>query len=477
MERRGFTRMTKESKLIKNTAIIAVGNICTKCVGFLMLPLYTTLLTTTEYGVVDIISTYVTLLTVILTLQFEQALFRYLVESRGDEVQQKKNISTTLYIAMGVNTLFALIFVPVLIAVGYQYTWQLIIWSVLACANALLLQIPRGFGDNTKYAIGSFLSGSLNVIFNVLFIVILKLGVNGMLYANIIALGISTIYIICYVKIWKFLSLKWFDKMCLYALSRYALPLIPYTLCWWIIGAADRWCINYFMGDAANGIYSVAHKFPSIFTMVTSIFQTAWAESAAENINAEDRDAYYHKIFDKTLRFYSSGNIGIIACIPLVFGILIKNDFTAAYNYIPILMTSSFLHGINAIYGSIYFAYKKTKEVARTAVASAVIDILINLMFIKKMGLYAASISTFMAYGMAIIIRQIDIQKLVPISINPKYIAVELPVYVLVFIGYYQGTKIQQVGVLLLLVPYCFYQNRNVLTVISRKILFKIRRS
>ena len=106
--------MSKESRLIKTTGIIAFGNICTKFVSFFMLPLYTAILSTEEYGTVDLIGTYVALIAVVLTLQFEQGIFRFLIDVRNDEAAQKKYISTSIYAITGMCVAFAVISIPVL---------------------------------------------------------------------------------------------------------------------------------------------------------------------------------------------------------------------------------------------------------------------------------------------------------------------------------------------------------------------------
>ena len=74
--------MNREKQLIKNTAIITIGKICTQMISFFLLPLYTAILTAEEYGIVDLLNTLVSLLIPIITFQIEQALFRYLIDAR-----------------------------------------------------------------------------------------------------------------------------------------------------------------------------------------------------------------------------------------------------------------------------------------------------------------------------------------------------------------------------------------------------------
>ena len=84
--------------LFKNTGIIAIGQISTKIVNFLLLPLYTALLTTQEYGLVDILSTYSALIVVIVGLQINQAVFRFLVTNRKNKEKLIEICSTTFFL-------------------------------------------------------------------------------------------------------------------------------------------------------------------------------------------------------------------------------------------------------------------------------------------------------------------------------------------------------------------------------------------
>ena len=109
--------------------------------------------------------------------------------------------------------------------------------------------------------------------------------------------------------------------------------------------------------------------------------------------------------------------IGIIAVLPFAFSILINEKFNRSYYQIPILLLASLFNILVSFVGSIYVAKKKTTEIAKTSIFAAIINILINIVFIKKIGLYAASISTLVAYMSMCIYRFIDSRKYVILSI------------------------------------------------------------
>ena len=454
--------MSRESKLLKNTMIIAIGNICTKCIGFFMLPLYTSLLSTSEYGTVDVINVIISLSVIVMTFQLEQAVFRYLIEARGDSEKQKEYITTTMVFVVSVNVVCITILSVFFRIINYQYTFYVIATIVLNVIGAFFLQIARGLGYTIVYAMGSFISGSLNVILNVLFIAILGWKVEGMLLAALIANIVSSFYIGFKIKIWTFLQFQNFKICSLKELLKYSIPLIPNTLCWWVINGSDKVVINAFIGVAANGIYSVAYKFPSIFSMITNIFHISWTESTAENIESDDHTVFVQRIMNKTIRMYSTANICIIAIMPFVFSIFVSEAFKEAYFYIPLLMTGALFHSIANLYGSLYTALKKTNEIAKTTFLAAIINLGINIIFVKYIGIYAAAVSTVLAYAIITHIRHKRILNDIKIVHDKRYLICESMVYLVVFGGYYFGNIVWKMSVLVLLIPYCIIQNKEI---------------
>ena len=454
--------MSRESKLFKNTMIIAIGNICTKCVSFFMLPLYTSILSTAEYGTVDMINVIISLSVIILTFQLEQAVFRYLVEARNDCEKQKEYISSAMIFTIIVNLICVLILFVFFQIINYQYTFYVLGTIVLNVLSSFLLQISRGVDNTVVYSIGSFINGSLNVILNVLFIAFLGWKVEGMLLAALIAHIASSCYLGVKIKIWTFLQFKMFKTSSLKKLLKYSIPLIPNTLCWWIINGSDRVVINAFIGVAANGIYSVSYKFPSIFSMITNIFHMSWTESAAENIDCSDNEVFVQRIMNKTIRIYSSANIGIIAVMPFIFPMLVSESFQEAYLYVPLLMTGALFHSIANLYGSLYTALKKTKEIAKTTLLAAIINFGINIIFAKYIGIYASAISTVIAYAIITIVRHRGILHDIKITHDKKYLIRECAIYLMVFGVYYFGNMVLKMCVLGFIVPYCLAQNKEI---------------
>ena len=199
--------MSRGKSLLKNTLIITFGKVCTQLVTFFLLPLYTGILSTEEYGTVDLLNTLVSLLLPIITFQVEMAIFRELLESRDYNYKKRKVISSGALSVILQCIIFVILFLILSPFIHNNYKYFLVVNVIASIFNSLFLQIARGFGDNTKYAFASFLSAVSTVIFNVIFLVVIKLGVNGMLLGTFIGQVISAIYMFEALKINKYITL------------------------------------------------------------------------------------------------------------------------------------------------------------------------------------------------------------------------------------------------------------------------------
>lgn len=456
-----YEKMNEGKVLFKNTAIVSIGKICTQLITFFLLPIYTAMLTNEQYGVVDLLNTLTRLLLPIVTLQIEQGVFRYLIDYREYKEKQISLITTMAKFICIQVVVYALLFFGINQFMNNEYKYLLAVNLFINIFSNLLLQISRGLGDNKKYAIGSFIAGVLTVILNILFIVAFKWGAYGMIGANIIGNVVCGLYIFVSKKIYKYIKVKQYDKNLLKEVLKYSIPLIPNIISWWIVNVSDRIIITSIIGIEQNGIYSVSNKFSHVFTTLYSAFNLTWTESAAVNINSEHRDEFFSKIFDVTIRIFGSIAIGIIAFMPFVFNILINENFNDAYYQIPILMVASMFNILVSFLGSIYVAKKLTREIAKTSIFAAIINLVINLILIRTIGLYAASISTFASYFVMFIYRYIDSKKYVKLIVNKNVAVSMVLITILAFIAYYLKVRIVHIAVALVVVAYAVYINRH----------------
>lgn len=468
--------MSKGKDLAKNTAIVSIGKICTQLITFFLLPVYTAVLSNEEYGVVDLLNTLTSLLLPIVTLQIEQGIFRYLIDCRENNEKQIKLITTIIRFMIIQSIACIVIFLCVSPFIHNEYKYFLMANLLMGIFSSLLLQICRGLGDNATYAIGSFITGAFTVVLNVIFIVAFRWGAYGMLGATAISNFICAVYIFLKRKIYKYIKPKQFDKTILKEIIKYSVPLIPNMISWWIVSASDRTIISAVIGIAQNGIYSAANKFSGVFTTLYSVFNLTWTESASININSEDRDEFFSKILDFVIRFFGCLCLGTIAVMPFVFNILINEKFAEAYYQIPILILGSVFNILVSFVGSIYVAKKLTKEIAKTSIISAVINIFVNIVLIKSIGLYAASISTVIAYALMFIYRWIDVKKYVKFNVNKILMFALTIMYGITIFTYYLKNTMISVVVLVIVVVFAIITNLNSVSYLKQIVKDKIKK-
>lgn len=465
--------MSREKTLFKNTIIITIGKICTQLITFFLLPLYTAILSTEEYGTVDLLNTLVSLLLPIVTFQVEQAVFRNLIDNRENEENKKVIISTGIFSVIIQCAIYIGIFLLISPLVDNRYKFFLATNVIAYIFASLTQQISRGLGKNTQFAIGSFLSAFSTILFNILFIVVFKFGAYGMLIANMLGQVVCTIYNIIVLQLYKYISFTKFKGIVLRKLWKYSLPLIPNAISWWVFNASDRVIVSGILGVAQNGILSAAHKFSTVFITIYNIFNLTWTEMVSLHINDSDVKEFLNKMTNIMLKFFTSIGIGIIACMPFVYPIMINEKFGAGYVQVPIMIIASIFNVLIGLISTIYVAKKNTKAVANTSIISALINIVVHLCLIRFIGLFAATISTLVAYFVMSVYRLYDIKKkYFEIKIDKSFILLTIAALVPILFIYYSHNMILYVIGLAIAVIYAYWINKENLNKIL-KMIFK----
>lgn len=427
--------MSRAKDLLKNTGILMIAKISTQVVSFLLLPLYTALLTTKDYGRVDIYTSLAMIVIPFLTLQVEMALFRFFITDEN-QASQKEIVSTSYAIIAGMMAVIGATYLIVSGMLKLPHRWLLFAYYISQALAAVLLQTCRAKGDNIGYGLASFISSAMAVALNVLFVAGLGWRVEGILTANIIAQFASCVYMLWRTKVHRYLSLAAVSLKRSRQLLNYAIPLVFNQIASWGINYSNRLIIVANWGEGINGIFSVASKFSNITGTFFNVYNVAWTENVVRSMNDEDGTAYISRMFELTFNVYLMLITGIINLLPFVFGIMVNEAFHDAYLHAPILLIGMLFSGMAATLGSIYIAYGKTREVSVTTMLAGVGNVLLHFLLLKKYGLYAASISTLFSFIVLFIYRYISIRKFFSIHFQIKKIALQFAVLIFSWISY-----------------------------------------
>ena len=467
--------MNKNKELVKNTIIIFIGKFCTQFITLLLLPLYTHFLATEDYGYIDLIQTYLTFFIPLILLKIDAGIFRFLIDARKSEEEKNKIITNGIFIVFVELIISTILFAVAVKIFSIKYSILIVMNLISLSVLTFLLQIVRGIGKNKQYSFSSIIAAIVTIVLNLIFLVGFHKNGKYVLIASLISNIICTIYLLIVNKILKNVKIKYIDKKLIKDLLKYSIPMIPNELSWWIVHVSDRTIISYALGVAANGIYSVSCKFSNILSSIFNIFNLSWQESAALHINDTDKDEFFSNVINKVFNLFICFCIGILACLPFVFELLIKDSYREAYKYVPILLLANIFSVLIGLIGSIYVAKKMTKEVAKTTMIAAIINLTIDVVLIKVIGIYAAAISTLVSYMLLAIYRYIDVQKYVKVKIPIKNIVVNSIIFILVVVLYLYNNIALNVINLLLCILYAIIVNKELLIEFKKVIGKKVK--
>lgn len=463
--------MSKQKELIKNTLIIGLGKVSTQLISFLLLPLYTFFLSPNEYGTVDLVITYIALIVPTVTLQLEMSSFRFLVDVREDEAQKKLIVSNVLRLVLPILIILAVGFGVIASLLSIPYATLVALIVVATIFSHLFLQFARGFGDNKNFSIASIITGVTTLIVSIWLIAFAGFGAEGMLLSLALANLICAVYLFITLKLWRYIGLSNNDRALQKKLIAYSLPLVPNGVSWWVINVSDRTIITLLLGAAANGIYAVSNKYAAIFSGIFSIFAMSWTESASLHINSKGRDVFFSQTSNAIIRLFGSFGLLLIAGIPLIFSFLVSAHYNQSYLYIPILIVAAFFNAIVLLYSAVYVARKMTKQVMNTSLAAAGINIVLTIGLIPFLGLFAAAISTAVAYLAMAIFRHYDLKKYVKITYQKGLFLKIALLYVIAMTLYYLNTPLGNVANILIIATSAIILNRSAMKIVSTKIL------
>ena len=467
--------MNKSKEFLKNTIILFIGKFSTQFMTFLLLPLYTHYLETSDYGFIDLVQTYISLFIPILTLRFDSAAFRFLIDVREDKKEKAKIISNILISLIFQIVFFASIFIIINMFFTINYNMLICFNVITMMTSNVLLQMVRGLGKNKEYSIACIITGFSTLLINIILIIGFKFSASSILIATSIANLICSVFLLCIIKLPTAFSLKNISKDLIIKIAKYSVPMIPTSLSWWIVNVSDRSIISFFIGAASNGIYSVACKFSIILNSIFNIFNLSWQETASMNIDKENASEFFSETINEITKLFITITICLLMGISVFFNVLIGQKYIDAYNFIPILLIANIFNVYIGLYGGIFVAKKMTKEVAKTTILSAGLNIIINLMFISKIGLYAAALSTLISYGIIAIYRHISVQKYIKIKLNKSNILCFILLILSYVVLYYINLLYLNIIALLVSIILLFIFNKNYI-LNTLQLIFKRRK-
>lgn len=416
--------MRRYSKLLKNTSLVIIGNIGTRLISFIILPFYTYWLLAEEYGTVDLISTYVLLLSGIFSLGLPEALFRY---PKGQKLEKQQRYVSSAFVLIAVSAIVILLLFFGIRQVWYidnvfiNYTYYIYGILILSTIQNCLLQLSRGIDKMSVYVLTGIIGSISNV--SLAFLLVPSFHIEGCLITQIITIVITIIYLSISLRIGRFIKIGKFFFLYLNQLLGYSLPLIPNAIFWWLIDASNKLFLEKYNGLEAVGIFSLANKFPTMLQSLVSLFFISWQISCIEEYKSDSFRIFYNRVCRSV--FMVSIALSIISVVVVNFFIVyvLSTNYAESTVYLPILFTSLAFSVMSSFFATNFTTYKQTKYLFYTTLIGAFVALIINWIFIPIYGVYAAAFSILLSQASVCIIRMVQSERFISLDDKKRYIA------------------------------------------------------
>lgn len=451
----------RNKELARNTIILGFGQLIPKFLTLIILPILTGYLSTEEFGTYDLVLSFASLLIPLMTLQIQQAVFRYLLAAHDPKDKNAYVTNSLLYVFASSAVIMPIVFIALkLFNVNSNSCLIICILFFSETLYALLGQIVRGLGNNVKYSLSVIVYSATNMILIVFLVAMLHWGLIGVILSLSFSYLTADLYLILASGMMKYFGFQYRSGGTLKELLGFSVPIVPSSLALWIVNLSDRLIIINVLGNAANGIYAVANKIPTLYSTAYGIFNLAWTETASKVSDDGNPEEYYTKLFHVLFNFLIGIMLFMITITPFIFKLLVKGDYGAALFQIPILYFGVFFNSFVNFYSGIYIALKRTKQVGISSVAGAVLNVIINILFIKKIGLYAASISTAFSFLIIVLYRAYDLNKIIKIKYKVRTIVIGMIMFLILASISYKRNLISIAICLLVTIFYNIKYNR-----------------
>lgn len=401
--------MNRKKYLVKNTAIFALNSIGTRLITFFLVPLYTYAFSTAEYGSIDLVTTIATIFVPIITLNIGEAVMRFSLDKDANynSIMSIGLVFMMLSFALGSTIVLVLRFFPAVVVesfVVYLFCVSQGLFMTLSC-------YLRGQEKLFQYAVANILSTFCVAILNIVFLLFFHLGINGYFYAYIISYFIVTLYSFYESKAYRLIISFKLDFSQMKDMVKYSIVLVPNSFMWWIMNSSDHIMVTSMISIAANGIYAISYKIPSILSTMSTVFNQAWSYSAIHENESEDREAFNNNMFDKLVRFQLVITVFLMLAMKPFMKIYVQPEYYEAWKYTPYLLVGYFFLTMGTFLSTSYTVNKDSKGFLYSGTFGAVLNVSLNWILIPRFGIHGAAFATCISYIAVFIYRYFDTKK------------------------------------------------------------------
>jgi len=392
----------------KQSLIYGFGHMLARLVTFLLLPFYTNIFTTQEYGVISLAYAFIGFASILFHYGMDTALMKFYITE--DENEKLGIFSTVWILQLCTSFIFAFLMIwlaPFIseIILGKNVSLYVLKFIAVILAVDVLWKIPmlllRAEERSTQFVLLNLLNVIATIAFNYYFVVKLDLGISGVFVGNILA---SIMMVVCLSSfIIKRLHLIHLSPNLLKKIMKFGLPFVPAGIFTMIMELADRYLLEWMIGTSAVGIYSAGYKLGMFGLLLVMGFNMAWTPFFLKQGKHEDSPKLFSRIATYFLGIYGlvaiifSLYIGEIVRFNLGSYSFIGEAFWSSTEIVPVIYLAYFFFGLYVLQLPAVYIPEKTKWVPAFRAVGAFVNVGLNLLVIPYYGVLGAAWATMFA--------------------------------------------------------------------------------
>lgn len=407
----------KYGRLLLDMLVFSIGTVLAKAVQFLLMPLYTSFMTTEAYGVAELTNNLSEFFFPIVTLCIYEAVLRFTIDSHYNK-QEVITISVKMLMASSVigagvfflwNAFFPYEYIQYLFFVLYTYSFRM-----------LLAAYVRGKGYTKVYASSGIINAVFLAVFSYIFLVTFQWGIRGYLSAIGFAYLISTVYIFIGGKVAEDLHWNCKNKSLFKEMLDYSSPLILYNMGYWLTVMSGKYILIWKSGASAAGSYAAVLKISAMINMFQQAFFAAFQLNNSREYSSTDRENYYSNVFNLYAAvILAAGSVALIAS-PLIAKITLQKGFYEARAYLPLILYVAIFDCVFCFYKTMYTTFKLTRRAIPSMFVGAAINIIVSMVTVAKFGIWGICFASLLCSLSQTIYRVFDVNQFVKINCNWK---------------------------------------------------------
>lgn len=428
----------KSNKLIQSSLVYSIGIMLIRGINFITFPIFSRMLSTSDFGISTIYATWIGFITIFGSLQLNACIATARVDFDGDKYKKLLNtITSFITITFSILLIMSIMFKDTLgsyMDIDSNFVVLMTVQSFFGAITSIYTTNLMQQKQDKKYLKVSLCTTAANIIISMFLVTIME---DNRYVGKILGGAIATVIfgVIFYLKlIGKRFSI---DKECLSYALKLSLPIVPHILSHQLLSKVGTLILNETHGSEVVGIYNFAFNIGLMIQMLWSGINSAWVPWLFDHLKeGKDRDiAKASKVY---IAFFTLITVGIIMTIPEIAYILAPKEYWEGIYIIPLIVLSYYFVFLYSFPVNLEFYHKDTKYIPIGTVGSAIINIILSLIFVPRYGLLAAASATLISYVALFIFHYIVATKLMnQKDVNTRYYLIGIAVVSVTMIGFY----------------------------------------